>query len=1057
MQKDDFSIPRYRSLDEFRARSSAPALRVCIATEEILGPVRNGGIASTYYHLARGLAARGHHVEVMYLKGRHVENETPEHWIEHYASFGITLHYLDFDPTRIAGAAPSWQARYLAFHDWLASVEPFQVVHTSEWRGGAYYALTAKRMLNRFRETLFIVKTSSPHIWNRHYQMMPIEKLDLVAAAHAEQKCVEYADIVVGGSAHLIAFMDHIGYAIDAKRTYVQPNIVDFSEVHVTDERGPIAHDEVIQSNEVTFFGRLETRKGLELFCQAVGTLIAEGLDIDRVNFLGKQGGPIAGRGGLRPLDYIAQQTADWPCAVEIIDNLNQPEALSFLCSRRMIAVMPSLIENSTMAVYEALDNRIPFVATAVGGTPELIGPDYHDRTLVEPTAASLTERLRTVLGEGQVVARPAFENEDNLDTWFRFHEFVAEASRDIGMPACVDRLTGQSGGPAAEPGPRPAIASIVPVTEETDLADLAAALAAEYPDELVLCVNSVQGRAAIEAHRHVLDALDCRLSIFERIGLPLGALVNGAVAAAEAEALHLCLDPSVRPLPGYYRTLTEALAQNRDVLVTTAFQIAGEPRIAVPLGGDVATQFFAPIAFGPESVTLTRATFDDVGALEPYDLRAGLVHDLITRALHRHGRSFHVWPEVLALANAPGPGTTDPNYLYLSAKSLIDSVPLGLKKVLLRSRSALPDTKPLSTSDRHILRSANDKDTWYTESATDPVDTLTEFSRAAIVGLDAKRRGLRIICNRSGPVRLIVNGRETEPADISEWVGDDGVERATLLLQPEKEWKAGSTYPVKIISRKRGIEVERWLSITKLAEGVFLAAGRQRILTAAEFDRIATELRGRTSDTPGGLEGQIIGLREQVLLGWIQAANEPEAPVEFDLVVEGRALGTFRTGTNTAHARDMMPTRRASTGFAIDLPSEVFGISHDTDIAVIPKPEGPPLTARLIRSANGRIRSGIDNREDGLIRGWVVDLSDQARTLNVALFLDGRFQTSLRADRARSDLSGAVGLHRTDHGFAFPLPDPQAVHRAELFLCETGTPLLGSPLAIDGQRIRRS
>ena len=64
-------------------------------TEEIIGPVRNGGIASTYYHLAKGLAAQGHEVHVLFLKGPVVQDETPEFWVKRYAEFGVTLHYLD--------------------------------------------------------------------------------------------------------------------------------------------------------------------------------------------------------------------------------------------------------------------------------------------------------------------------------------------------------------------------------------------------------------------------------------------------------------------------------------------------------------------------------------------------------------------------------------------------------------------------------------------------------------------------------------------------------------------------------------------------------------------------------------------------------------------------------------------------------------------------------------------------------------------------------------------------------------------------------------------------
>ena len=187
MQRDDFTVCSFSSLADHQSDKDGK-LRILIATEEIVGPVRNGGIASTYYHLARGLAAEGHDVTVCYLKGREVENETAEHWVEHYAQFGINFVPLPGLGEPLAGASSKWQARWLSFYRWLRDSERFDIVHSSEWRGGAFYALQAKRLGLAFQDTLFVTKTSSPYIWNRHYQMQPIDNVDLLIASFAEQK-----------------------------------------------------------------------------------------------------------------------------------------------------------------------------------------------------------------------------------------------------------------------------------------------------------------------------------------------------------------------------------------------------------------------------------------------------------------------------------------------------------------------------------------------------------------------------------------------------------------------------------------------------------------------------------------------------------------------------------------------------------------------------------------------------------------------------------------------------------------------------------------------------
>ena len=67
MQRDDFKVRRFPGIESVGLSDAPSRLRVTIVTEEIIGPVRNGGIASTYYHLAKGLAAQGHEVHVLLL------------------------------------------------------------------------------------------------------------------------------------------------------------------------------------------------------------------------------------------------------------------------------------------------------------------------------------------------------------------------------------------------------------------------------------------------------------------------------------------------------------------------------------------------------------------------------------------------------------------------------------------------------------------------------------------------------------------------------------------------------------------------------------------------------------------------------------------------------------------------------------------------------------------------------------------------------------------------------------------------------------------------------
>lgn len=670
MQRDSFTVRRFPSLEGFASDGEA-RLSVLIATEEIVGPVRNGGIASTYYHLARGLAAQGHEVTVLYLKGREVENATPEHWVGEYARFGIEFVPLPDLDEPLAGASPRWQRRWLAFYRWLRANDRFDVVHSSEWRGGAFYCLQAKRMGLAFEDTLFVVKTSSPYIWNRHYQLQLVESPDLLAASFAEQKCVEWADMVVGGSAHLLSFMEHVGYRLPEGRTYVQPNIVDFSEVEVEDRRPERAIGDIVKTRELVFFGRLEGRKGLDLFVGALDALVARGAEIDKVTFLGKEGQKLGGADGVSPLELIARHGAGWPFEIEIVTDRDQPEALSLMCSRDMVAVMPSLIENSTMAVYETLVHKIPFVASAVGGTPELIDPADHDATLVPPQAEALADRLAAILEDGQRIARPAFDNDRNLATWYGFHRHVAEAG-----------TAGLAPPPAAEESGQ----TLCLVRFARDGRAIEAALAQAADGAPGFDEIRIYSPVAVDAaHKEVAGRLaNPPVTVIEQFGASLGRCFDRALEESGADIL-VFDGAGIRFASEAAGALRRALALRPGDLVTPAFREAEGESLFVPLGGDPASQLVTGAAYGAETVAGRRETFAALDGFESYPLTRGILHELTGRAI-AEGRELLVVADPIAEAAgeaataADGSGTTG----FLGAKALFDAAGLAARKLLM-------------------------------------------------------------------------------------------------------------------------------------------------------------------------------------------------------------------------------------------------------------------------------------------------------------------------------------------------------------------------------------
>jgi hypothetical protein len=181
---------------------------------------------------------------------------------------------------------------------------------------------------------------------------------------------------------------------------------------YFTQSDGRPAHGSTGRIRRLVFFGRLEPRKGIEPFIDAVNLLAEGSLEHLELVFLGRE-------------------TPDWPGArvraafsgrpaVRFLTDLDRPAALEFLRQPGTLAVMPSLVDNSPNVVYECLEHGIPFLAGNAGGGPELVAAEDRDRTFVEPTADAIRVALEHLLAqrEGAAPARPAFEPEQSVAAW---------------------------------------------------------------------------------------------------------------------------------------------------------------------------------------------------------------------------------------------------------------------------------------------------------------------------------------------------------------------------------------------------------------------------------------------------------------------------------------------------------------------------------------------------------------------------------------------------------------------------------------------------------------
>ncbi|HUI64055.1 MAG TPA: glycosyltransferase, partial [Bacteroidota bacterium] len=400
-----------------RENGRAQKARVCIVCSEFVGPHRNGGMGTAVTSLGLSLAQDGHDVTLLYTRPGECLDESIEHWIAYYAERNIRFVPLPPLEELPVEAGSAYAVRSYQVYLWLKDRE-FDVVHFPELEGPGYYSILSKHQGSAFARTTLCVETHSPTRWLHEAQQ---ELLDLplaLEADHLERISIALADVVAGPSAYLLRWMRQQNWTLPGK-TYVQPYILPQHARRASS--GPRGASR--PAREFVFFGRLEERKGLRLFCDALDLLEAEHLDEIRVAFLGKSAQIGASTGAA----FIAERGKSWTFPWQHHSTFNEAEAMRYLLTGDRIAVMPSLTDNSPNTIYECIAAGVPFIAARSGGIAELIAKDDVSRATFPLDARALAGKMRRAWLEGAEPVRPAIDFERNERVWRRWHEELVE------------------------------------------------------------------------------------------------------------------------------------------------------------------------------------------------------------------------------------------------------------------------------------------------------------------------------------------------------------------------------------------------------------------------------------------------------------------------------------------------------------------------------------------------------------------------------------------------------------------------------------------------------
>lgn len=570
-------------------------LKICIATQDYLYLIKNGGIGTSFHHTACILAERGCDVTILFCNFTdHLTSDQIAEARDRLTPLGIKLETLfpasfgaadlhEFFPADIITVSS-----YTAYH--RLKQRDFDLILFPDWRGLGYYSLLGKRLGLAFRQTAIWVQAHSTCLWHALANEQPGYSEHDVRVYHMEREAVRMADLLVSPTHYLLDWKERHGFVLPAE-TYVQPYLLTGALGHHPTERRRVS-----DIAEIVFFGRLEKRKGLHIFVQAIKRLIHEEYG-DRapaeltVTFLGK----ITEVEELNSYDYLMARLGGLGLKIKILPALHATEAIAYLQAARALAVIPSVTDNSPLTVLECIHNAIPFVAAATGGIPEIIAPEDHATVLFKFGVRSLSEKLLEVLRHGASTAFPAIRQaEDNIPAWLGAVR-ASVAQQRAQAPVAAD--AGESG---------PLISVCITHFERPRLlkVTLDGLRAQTYKNFEVIIVDdgsrTVEARAYLEQLEQ--GAVPLPITIIRQKNEFVGAARNKALARARGEYI-VFMDDDNFAYPEQLQTYLTAIRHSGyDALTCAAiaFPEDQDPRalehfihLYIPLGSGMAANLF--------------------------------------------------------------------------------------------------------------------------------------------------------------------------------------------------------------------------------------------------------------------------------------------------------------------------------------------------------------------------------------------------------------------------------------------------------------------------------
>ena len=391
-------------------------MRICLVASEILGAHKNGGIGTATSNLAYFFAKSGYQVDVVYVGEGRIDYSHP--WALRLTKIGVTLTHLDIHQKHVF---PAYMRETTTIYDYLSKTD-FELVIFQDWRGGAFSCIQARNAGLAFARTRLAVVAHGPTEWLLDANRTIARSQETLAHLHMEKTAFEGADVVLCPSRHMKSWIKANQYNVKHMIHIPLYLWVDQATTNFVARQ-----KELTSVTTLAYFGRLEDRKGIAIF---VNALLDDRFAYSRFNvhFVGKE----ASWNEDQIRNYLTLRRPWLSSRLHFYKDLDSDQSQTHLIEHDCLAIIPSLVDNAPCVISECLRRQIPFLSTTSGGIPELIVDTDRDRVLFAPTAKALADKLDVVLNRPFAPARSEYQADDvgqQWLTWLTTQEPVAAAN----------------------------------------------------------------------------------------------------------------------------------------------------------------------------------------------------------------------------------------------------------------------------------------------------------------------------------------------------------------------------------------------------------------------------------------------------------------------------------------------------------------------------------------------------------------------------------------------------------------------------------------------------